>query len=298
MTALCLQSEYDPLQYWAAPARNLRSSTRLHLQHQLFLNTTGFLLDPNIETSLQKRDTPFKVADLGCGNGIWLTDLSHELCKMNIPFQLNGFDINEANFPPGVFLPDSVRLSKLNILSQSLPEEVIGAFDVVHVRAFSSIILNNDTKALLSACLALLKLGGWLQWEEMGAEFIIESAFPGQEKDYCETLAQLVKRGEDRQGMKLDFVREFGRHLMDAGFQQVYVRKDVKRKQDYKGWTEDFLMIWEEAGFFHPSKSDDNQGSVTRELWNDLFAKAVQETEKGVILHRGCIHTAVGRKPV
>ncbi|KAI1425240.1 hypothetical protein F5Y12DRAFT_748282 [Xylaria sp. FL1777] len=298
MSSLSIQSEaYDPSVYWAAPARNFKSSSRLHLQHQLWRNTTHFLLEPQIRTFIQQ-EKQLKIADLGCGNGVWLTDLSHELFNTDISVQLYGYDINDVNFPPQAFLPGPVQLSKLNILSKKLPDEVLNAFDVVHVRAFSSIILNNDTSTLLSAVLSLLKPGGWLQWEEMGPDFIVEPASPGLSKVSCETLARLVKAGEDIQGMKLDFIGEFGRHLGDAGFQQIRVREDAKRKQDYKGWTENFLMIWEDAAFFYPSETDNNQASITKEFWAQLFAKAVQETEQGVALHRRSVVTVVGRKPL
>ncbi|KAI0413075.1 hypothetical protein F5X98DRAFT_301568 [Xylaria grammica] len=288
---------YDPSAYWAEPSRNFRSSTRLHLQHILWQNTTKFLLEPHVQASINQ-EKPLRIADLGCGNGVWLVNLEHELSKKRISSQLNGYDINDTNFPPSAFLPGSISLTKLDVLSKTLPEEVIGAFDVVHIRAFSSIIINNNTTALLSTALALLKPGGWLQWEEWGTEFVVETASPGLSTVACERIAGILKAGGDAQGMKVDFVKEFDRHLADAGFRQVHVREDVKRRRDYKGWTEDVLMIWEEVASFFPTKAEIPQAPVTKELWAQLFADAVRETECGVALHRRSLFTAVGRKPL
>ncbi|KAF2970726.1 hypothetical protein GQX73_g2779 [Xylaria multiplex] len=287
---------YVPSAYWAAPSRNFRSSTRLHLQHYLWQNTTKFLLEPRIRTSIEQRKQ-VKIADLGCGNGAWLADLDNELSQKYISAQLNGYDINELNFPPPAFLPGSITLTKLDVLSERLPMEAIGAFDVVHIRAFSSIIINNNTMNLLSTALALLKPGGWIQWEEWGTDLIIEPASPQLSTVSCEKIARVLKVGGDAQGLNVDFVRELDRHLIKAGFQQVFIREDMKRKQDYKGWTEDFLIIWEEVASFFPSRGETPQESVTKESWAQLFADAVKETEQGVALHRGSVFTAIGRKP-
>ncbi|KAI0532011.1 hypothetical protein GGR58DRAFT_518068 [Xylaria digitata] len=276
------QRLYDPSAYWASPSRNFRSSTRLHLQHYLWQNTTRFLLEPRIQASIEQHQQ-IKVADLGCGNGVWLADLGYELSQKHIPAQLNGYDINEGNFPPPAFLPASVTLTKLDVLSGIFPLEAIGAFDVVHIRAFSSIIIDNNTTNLLSAALSLLKPGGWIQWEEWGTDLIIEPASPRLSTESCERIARVLKAGGDAQGLNVDFVRNLDGHLINAGFQQ----------------TEDFLIIWEEVASFFPSRAEtsQSQASVTKESWAQLFADAVKEIEQGVALHRGSVFTAIGRKP-
>ncbi|KAJ2996689.1 hypothetical protein NUW58_g720 [Xylaria curta] len=229
---------HDPTAYWRAPARNYRTLARLHLQHMLFQNTLRFILEKHVEQAIPTAPSSiFKVADLACGNGVWLIGLSRELAdKGAVSAKLDGFDINEILFPASAFLPPSVSLENLDVLAKPLPEELIGAYDVVHG-------LNEP------------------------------------------------------RGLRFEYIAELDQHLIKNGFENVYMSKTAKRKQDYKAWTDDILMAWEECTFLFPSKATDPQASHTRESWAENLAKAVGETEKGVALHAGAITTVVGRKP-
>ncbi|RYP09983.1 hypothetical protein DL765_008252 [Monosporascus sp. GIB2] len=287
--------------FWIAPARNFRTSARLHLQHFLFQNTLGHLLNPHIPSSVVADSKTLKVADLGCGNGAWLIDLDRELSNKGLSAQLDGYDINSVNFPASAFLPSSISLKKLDILAKPLPEEMVGVYDIVHVRAFVSIIVNSDLTPLLSTVLALLKPGGWLQWEESRAEkFLVDSPSPSNEisRTACDTIAQILKAGGEARGLNFEFLGELDRHLQEHGFLDVSMEATEKRKQDFKGWTEDYLMVWEELAEFFPPKATVTQGQVpmTRESWVELFEKAVHETEQGIVIHQGKIMTVVGRK--
>jgi hypothetical protein len=287
---------YDPEAFWVSPVRNFRSSARLHLQHLLWQNTVGFLLEPHIQSSIAGAKE-LKVADLACGNGVWLIDLDRDLSNKKISARLDGYDINDGDFPSPAFLPPSVKLNKLDVLARPLPQELVGAYDIVHIRAFSSIIFNCNTTPLLSTALAMLKPGGWLQWDEMGADFVIEPPSPEVSKTACETVDRILKAGGEARGLKRDFLTELDRHVSENGFGDVRLREDENRKQDYKGWTEDFLMVWEELASYFPVKADEPEAPITREFWVDLFVKAVHETERGVALFYRNIFTVVGRKP-
>ncbi|KAH7304034.1 hypothetical protein B0I35DRAFT_363898 [Stachybotrys elegans] len=289
---------YESSTYWLAPARNFRSSARLHLQHLLCQNTLGYLLEPHIEKDVSG-STQLAVADLGCGNGIWLLQLHDELAKRGVTATVSGYDINPINFPASAWLPSTIQLHQLDILSQSLPDDVLGTFDVVHVRAFVSIIVNSNTTPLLKAVLSLLKPGGWLQWEEVRAErFIVQSPSPEVSSTSCDTIVAMLKAAADAQGLSYEFVGCMDRHLADHGFDNVHVTTTKKRQQDYKGWTEDYLMVFEGLADHFPTKEQAPQAPMTKESWAQLFQQAVYETEKGVAIHQEEIVTAVGRKPL
>ncbi|KAI1150470.1 S-adenosyl-L-methionine-dependent methyltransferase [Nemania diffusa] len=290
---------YDPTLYWLAPAQNFRSSARLHLQHMLCQNTLGFLLEKHVEQGITTApSSPLKVADLACGNGAWLIDLSRKLAGDGVAADLHGFDVNDIFFPAQAFLPPSVSLKKLNILSKPLPEEFVGAYDVVHVRAFVSIILHGETTPLLSTALAMLKPGGWIQWEELNPRFLIEPATPDLETTTCELLKETLRASGEPLGLKYDFLAELDQHLIKNGFQGVSMITSLKRKEDYRAWTDDFLMILEECTFYFPPRTSAPDAPITREFWTENLVKAIGETEKGVALHAGVIFTAVGRKPI
>ncbi|KAK8123169.1 hypothetical protein PG984_011839 [Apiospora sp. TS-2023a] len=292
--------EYDQSQYWVAPARNFRTSARLHLQHFLLQNTLGYLLEPTVEKSIDRSQT-LKVADLACGNGVWLTELQSHLANANITAaQLDGFDINPINFPAPAYLPAGVNLQKLDILAGTLPPELKGVYDVVHIRAFDSVIRNADAvKPVLSVAMDLLKPGGFLQWEEMrGDNWIIEAPTPETPSAACRTISQVLKGALQAQGIEKDWVDALDTHLEAFGFRDARLLVQEKRKQDWKAWTEDYLMVWEEIAALFPPKADKPDAPMSREAWVDLFAKGVKETEQGVVMHQGRIMTAIGQKPL
>lgn len=299
-TASTDDMKYDPSTYWIAPARNFRTSARLHLQHLLFQSTLdGLLLEKRIEDSILSATTKLKVADLGCGNGVWLSDLDRTLSstKPRVSLQLQGFDINPVNFPANAFLPGSMILSTLDVLQQPLPTELQGAFDVVHVRAFVSIIRNGDPAPLLNSALALLKPGGWLQWEETRADaFVATSPSPAVSKDACDTIIHIMDAGGKASGFDFTFLDSLDTHLSRHGFEDVEVRQVDKRTPDLKAWTEDYLMVWEDLAELFPSREHVPQALMTKDAFVELFAKALKETESGVVVHQRKVVIASGRK--
>ncbi|KAK7915071.1 hypothetical protein PG985_012774 [Apiospora marii] len=291
--------EYDQSQYWVAPARNFRSSARLHLQHFLVQNTLGYLLEPTIEKSVVSGTQPLKIADLACGNGVWLTELHSHLAKNDVTaVQLDGFDINPVNFPAASYLPASVTLKKLDILADTVPSELKGTYDVVHIRAFDSVIRNAEAiKPVLSAAMELLKPGGFFQWEEMrGDNWIVEAPSPDTQRVACSTISQVLKGALQAQGIEKEWIDVLDTHLDAFGFRGARLLVHEKRRQDWKAWTEDYLMVWEEIASLFPPKAAKPDAPMTREAWVELFAKAVKETELGVAVHQGRVVTAIGQK--
>ncbi|KAL4736247.1 hypothetical protein BDV11DRAFT_211347 [Aspergillus similis] len=290
---------YDAAKYWVAPARNFRTSARLHLQHFLFQNTIGYLLEPAVEKALTASSQPLKIADLACGNGVWLTELNSHLAKNNVSAQLDGFDVNPVNFPNPAFLPASVSFRQLDILAKPLPAELIGIYDVVHIRAFGSIITDSNLTPILTAASELLKPGGFIQWEETrGDRWIVESPSAQISTAACDSIVQILLGGGKQRGVQFDWLDVLGTRLDQFGFQNARQLVQEKRKQDFKGWTEDYLMVWEELAEFFPPKAQAPDVPFSREAWIDLFTNAVKETEQGVVVHQGRVITAVGQKPL
>ncbi|KAI2991942.1 hypothetical protein CBS147343_8133 [Aspergillus niger] len=299
MTASSHIENYDQSTYWTSTARNFRSSARLHLQHLLYQSTLGYLLEPAVEKAVATTQQPLKIADLACGNGVWLIDLHTQLAKENITAQLDGFDINPINFPAAAYLPASISLQQLDILAKPFPAHLLGTYDVVHIRAFSSVVSGSNLTPILSAASSLLKPGGYLQWEEnRGDLLIVEAPAPHISTEACDRVVQVLKGGFKAKGMSNDWIDELDTHLAQFGLQDTRLLAHDKRKQDYKAWTEDYLMVWEELTALFPPKADAPNAPLSREAWVAMFAAAVKETEEGVVVHQRRILTAVGKMPV
>ncbi|CAI6099697.1 hypothetical protein V2G26_007423 [Clonostachys chloroleuca] len=294
---------YTASSHWGSEARNFHTSARLHLQHLLFQNTLGAsLLEPRISESLPT-DSEIRVADLGCGNGAWLLDLHHALSRSESSrkqgFQLQGFDINPKNFPGPTCLPDTVTLSNLDVLSRPLPAELRSAFDIVHVRAFVSIIRHGDVGPLLDTIFDLLKPGGWFLWEESRADnFVASSPSTNISKEACDTIIRIIDSGGKASGYEFLFLASLGVPIAHRGFDDVDVRYVDKRASDLKAWTENYLLVWEELTSLFPSRNHMPEAAMTEEAFRELFEKAVAETEAGVLVHQEQIVIASGRKPL
>ena len=282
--------------YWSAPARNFRTSTRLHLQHFLGQNSLGHVLDPTVEI-YARRSQRVKIADLACGNGSWLTSLHSELSKKGIPAELHGFDINPVYFPHEAYLPPSMTFKQLDILAKPLPPEMVGAYDVVHLRAFVSVIVESNLTPLLYTVLALLKPGGFFQWEESRSDaYVVESPSPEINKTACEGVAGVLKAFSKSQHIYTDWVDTMDQRLKEHGFEGSRMDTVEYRREDFKAWTDNFLAWWSEVDMLFPTKAEQPNAQMTRETWLELYARAIKETEEGVVVHMGSIRSAVGRK--
>ncbi|KAJ8059161.1 hypothetical protein OCU04_012135 [Sclerotinia nivalis] len=140
--------------------RSTLGSSRLYVQHWLWQRLVGCLLHPSIPIKEN-----MKIADIACGTGIWLIDLAKELKESNTCVQLGGFDISAAQYPPSTLLPSNVKLDILDIF-ESITEELIGQYDVIHISLLCLVIRDGDPRSVLDNLLTLLKPGGYIQWKE------------------------------------------------------------------------------------------------------------------------------------
>lgn len=69
--------------------------------------------------------------------------------------QIDGFDVSLAQCPPPEWLPSNVSIRKLDIF-EPLPEELVGKYDIVHVRLFLCVVRNDDLVPVLTNLLKML----------------------------------------------------------------------------------------------------------------------------------------------
>ena len=137
--------------------RNFTSSTRLNLSHFLWKQVLGFNIHPRISTN-----GSLEVADIATGTAIWPLDVASELSTSKV----DSFDLSLSQCPPREFFPAIRRLDTWNIFDAP-DESMLGRYDIVHVRLVIFVVRNNDPRDIVRNLLALLKPGGWLQWDEL-----------------------------------------------------------------------------------------------------------------------------------
>lgn len=81
---------------------------------------------------------------------IWLTAVHQQLPSA----QLDGFDNYVNQYPPKEWLPSNVSLQALDV-GEGIPEELLGMYDVVHIRHFL-LVVKDDPLSLLKNLVALL----------------------------------------------------------------------------------------------------------------------------------------------
>ena len=68
---------------------------------------------------------------------------------------LDGLDVDISICPPKIWLPGNVSMRTVNALEE-LPEDLIGQFDLVHVRLFMFVI--SDPRPLLKNLIRMLSM--------------------------------------------------------------------------------------------------------------------------------------------
>ncbi|PHH64521.1 hypothetical protein CDD81_4300 [Ophiocordyceps australis] len=130
---------------------------RLNLQHFLLKDVFGYNLHPKIP----RQQKSLKIADVGTGTGIWLLDL---LPQLDPSAELVGMDADITQVGPKEWLPENLALREWSIFND-VPDDLVGAFDIVNIRLFAFVI-QGDATPILRKLKKLLKPGGYLQWCE------------------------------------------------------------------------------------------------------------------------------------
>lgn len=91
-------------------------------------------------------------ANRSCSRSIWLLDAYDELPK---PTRFDGLDISFEAAPPSDVLPSNITLTKWNV-KDPVPEEFLGVFDIIHIRFFIFVLLEEEVPSVIAKFLAML----------------------------------------------------------------------------------------------------------------------------------------------
>ena len=137
--------------------RNYAAASRLNFQFYLWKESLKFNIHPQIPVPKEPR-----IADVATGTAIWLIDLARELPSA----RLDGFDIKLDQAPPPQWLPSRVKLRTWNVF-EDVPDEMLGVYDVVHVRLLVLVVEDSNPRPILGNLSKMLKPGGYLQWDDL-----------------------------------------------------------------------------------------------------------------------------------
>ncbi|KAE8143894.1 S-adenosyl-L-methionine-dependent methyltransferase [Aspergillus pseudotamarii] len=192
--------------------RDYLDNNRINLHHYLCVEFFGYHTHPDIPTA----DPNLKVADVGTGTGIWLTDLAKRLPQT---VQLDALDISFEATPPAEWLPSNIRTLVWDIKTDP-PEDLIGVYDIVHIRHFTLVLIEEELENVLTRLLKLLKPGGYLQWVEVDmSSFRILKTNPNNQSEALETLFKL-SQGQDKR-LSPTYVPSLSSRFEAAGFENI-----------------------------------------------------------------------------
>ncbi|MCJ1250272.1 hypothetical protein MMC30_007498 [Trapelia coarctata] len=268
-------------------AQGYKASARLHFQHWMWSFRLNWLLHPDIPllpVQPHPDDGIFRIADLGAGNAPWLYDLQRSFPPAWAKhIYYHGIDISTDLVSHHNYQPDNFTIAKLDLFEE-IPAGFLGAFHVVHLRGWATIIKGGDPSALIANAVKMLRPGGYLQWDELDV-VSLESFAPNSD---IESKASK----EMELGLDFDWILALATTLTSQGLIPVHNIRAFCPDALRRASTDDHLQDFEEMAARALSSvvaaaaaADANipiaNISAAGDLPN-LFAHVVAETEKGV----------------
>ncbi|KAL8776594.1 MAG: hypothetical protein Q9213_008210 [Squamulea squamosa] len=204
--------------------------------------------------------------------------------------QFDGFDLSDAQFPHSGWLPKNVALGTIDIF-KPVPEPLCGQYDVVHVGLLVLVVEKGDPLPVLDSLLALLKPGGYLQWDDAdyGGSYVqspqpnVSSVAMQELRDKAHALLY-SKKGTD-----FSWVRELKSTFTQRRLSVVHDTFRPIPDDIATPWTLNHML----AAYELINLLDQPKGSVND--WRQLYEKAVAEAEQGVTMRMGMI-SIIGQK--
>ncbi|KAF7587095.1 hypothetical protein BBP40_007734 [Aspergillus hancockii] len=207
-----LNSQGFPMNY------GYREVNRLNLQHFLWRESFRFSIHPSIQPQLLSNapnNANLSIADVACGTSLWLADVARELPQA----ELDGLDVCLTQATNQHWLPSNITLHEWNILNKTVPSELVGKYDLVHVRSLALALAGKDPKTVIRNLYQLVRPGGYLQWEE------------SDYKSMCvKKIDQAVETPALEELVKLHYSE--GRHDWTLGISQLLSEEGFQHTQE------------------------------------------------------------------
>ncbi|GFF39398.1 hypothetical protein IFM46972_05873 [Aspergillus udagawae] len=262
--------------------RDYLDNNRINLQHYLVVQLFGYRIHPSIPV---KDVRNLRIADVGTGTGIWLTDLADEFPAT---VQLDGLDISFDAAPPRDWLPPNMSLHHWDIKAD-VPEHLVGVYDVVNVRHFVFVLQQADLKGVLDNLFKLLKPGGYLQWTDFDMSSLrVEKINPDIKVDAQVKLMELFQANDTR--LRSAWGASLPSLFAQSGFTNV--------ESDVKDAPPHLAVALHECGMLATEVLARNKAGGNEQMVQQLrqtLAEAAKETREGSVLAFTRL-TVVGQK--
>jgi SAM-dependent methyltransferase len=236
------------------------------------------LVHPSIALSLPENA---RIADVGTGTGIWLTELAKVSPKT---YRFDGYDISEASFQPADSLPENVKLG-FGDFKKPIPEELRGQFDLVNIRLIIISMGEGVWESTLKNVMTLLKPGGAIQWTE--GNFWTARGYRGSNSTssvgHYLTKGQLKMNGHLKERFGFNFP-DFDALFTGAGLQDVEsdLLSTDRLPEQRQAFTE--IGVGAVFGALKNMAGTKTEGYWTEEEVDSNKLKAVDDMQSGAYL--------------
>ncbi|KAH0365984.1 hypothetical protein KCU65_g5748, partial [Aureobasidium melanogenum] len=271
--------------------RDAVESQRLNAQHNIWKTNIGYMLHPRIEKDLAENPC---IGDVGTGTGVWIVDLASETASKGKAAKYEGLDISSSQFPQTP--QDGVSFSTFNLL-EPVPKHMQATFDVIHLRLLILGLLQNTWKTACENIFALLKPGGWVQWEEADfARIKALQSMPGVSISAARELSEQIVHHGRNSGQGWDDVQNLAFTMSNAGFKDVYL--DVYASDRVASTRQGFSdsVIGALSGMIKMFVKAEGENSFWTGEGKKLHADAAEELKDGKAYYRAEINVVFARK--
>lgn len=174
--------------------------------------------------------------------------------------------------PPAQWLPANVTLRYWDI-KETVPSELLGAYDVVHVRNLAFVLRDSEVSDVLDRLVSLLRPGGALQWGEPDvSSFRIETVNAGVPTTALRSLLTLSQPQDDR--LHPTWVPQLPKLYRAAGL--AVVQEDVRDAPSH------LALAMHECNLpIHELVARKSKNKAVIEAVQDLMPQVEAETRQG-----------------